>query len=156
MALEDLPFQNIRESALKRIRLSEAPAAALRQQAINAAGLKTSGVGQLPLIQAARNRALQEAGIEESISGQEAQQLGSERLASLQHQFALEQLRQEAALKQDLAGTAARRAFQSAITGKLLDIPLGAFGGALTKRFGPKPAPTNIFINKSPAQRDEP
>lgn len=135
MALSELPFQNIRESALRRIRLSEAPAAAMRQQAINVAGLRTSGVGQLPLIEAARNRALSEAGIEESISGQEAQQLGSERLARLQNELAIQRMEKEYGLAALAGKTGARQDFQSELAGLGLGIGAGALKGALLSQY---------------------
>jgi len=147
MALHESPFQAIRESALKRIRLSEAPAAAIRQQAINAAGLRTSGAGQIPLIEAARARALAEAGVEESIAGQEAGQLGAERLASLQNQFALQQLRLGGELQSGMEATRARRGFQGGLVGLGLGLGAGFLKNALLSKYpGLRPQPTQFSM----------
>lgn len=126
-SLDQLPFERIREAGLRRIRLGLAPRAAQAQQNVNTAGVRTSGVGQLPMLGLMRDSALAEAGLEESISGQQAQQAGAERMARLQATLQDWLMQRQAGYEADAANTASRRGLQGALISK----GLGAAGGLL-------------------------
>jgi hypothetical protein len=125
-------FDELRQAAMRRIRAQQAPQAQRIASSVRAAGVQTSGVGQLPGLEAERNRSASEAQLETGIAEQRLGQLGA--LEQLQHQAAIQRQRDEwlANYGTNEERTAARERLQAALIGA----GAGAISGAIGKRIG--------------------
>lgn len=125
-------FDELRNAAMRKLRAQQAPQAERISSTVRAAGLRTSGVGLLPNLEAERNRASGEADLETGIYGKRLDQLGAlEQLrtqAQLQHER--DQWLAEYGSEQERAG--ARERLQAALIGA----GAGAISGAIGKRIG--------------------
>lgn len=122
-------FSGVADALKRRLRVGRLGQQSRIGQLVKSAGLRTSGVGQIPLIEAERTRQSQEAGIEGQLGSQRLGQLGSLEQIKLQGtiQERLGRLRGDRA--GDIARTRARESLRNALIGSGLGLIGSRFGG---------------------------
>ena len=109
-------YESVLKASQDRLRGMSLPSFERTAQTIKNAGLRTSGVGQIPYLQAERNRASGEADILASLAGQRLGQIGSQEAMDKQFQHNLELAKYGWARQQAIA----REQANSALMGSLI------------------------------------
>lgn len=125
--LNEPTYELLRQAARAKLRAGLEPQAQRISQSVRAAGVRTSGVGLLPGLEAERNRSAAELGLESNIAGQRLGQLGSLEQINLQGEWDLKKAREMAALQD----AAQRRIGNQQMTNALIGAGGGALGGWL-------------------------
>lgn len=123
-------YEDVLAASQNFLRGQSADSYARVAQSIRNSGLRTSGVGQIPYLQAERNRSMNEAGLISQLSGQRLGQIGTQENMALAHQYSMEQLR----LQNQIAQEAARAAANSSLQNALVAGGAGALTGWLGRR----------------------